>query len=73
MKKVGGNNIIKVNSKSLSLSKINPYYQNKDHYLPYKYKDPSFKTKYNGLLLKRFLSFQFNEKPLEGTDLIQKY
>ena len=52
MKKLGGN-IFRINSKSLSLSKINPYYQNKDHYLPYKYKDPSFKTKYNGLLMQK--------------------
>lgn len=67
MKKVGGNNIIKVNSKSLSLSKINPYYQNKDHYLPYKYKDPSFKTKYNGLLLQKdFYLFNLMKNHLKG-------
>ena len=53
MKKVEGNNMFKINSKSLSLTKINPYYQSKDHYLPYKYKDPSFKTKYNGFLMQK--------------------
>lgn len=53
MKKVVGNNMFKINSKSLSLTKINPYYQSKDHYLPYKYKDPSFKTKYNGFLMQK--------------------
>lgn len=53
MKKVEGNNMFKINSKSLSLTKINPYYQGKDHYLPYKYKDPSFKTKYNGFLMQK--------------------
>ena len=51
--KKSGENIFKISPKSLSLSKINPYYQNKEHYLPYKYKDISFKTKYNGLLLQK--------------------
>ena len=46
-------NKFKIKSKSLSLSKINPYYENKEHYLPYKYKDPSFKTKYNGPLMQK--------------------
>ena len=50
MKKIANYNF-KINSKSSSLSKINPYYENKDHYLPYK--DPSFKTQYNGLLLQK--------------------
>ena len=52
MKKIAKYNF-KINSKSSSLSKINPYYESKDHYLPYKYKDPSFKTQYNGLLLQK--------------------
>ena len=52
MKKIANYNF-KINSKSSSLSKINPYYENKEHYLPYKYKDPSFKTQYNGLLLQK--------------------
>ena len=47
------NNKFKVKSKSLSLSKINPYYDDKKHYLPYKYKDPSFKTQYNGPLMQK--------------------
>ena len=46
-------NKFKINTKSLSLSKINPYYDNKENYLPYKYKDPSFKTQYNGPLLQK--------------------
>ena len=48
-------NKFKENKKSISLNKINPYYNNKSHYLPYKYIDPSFKTKYNGLLIKKDL------------------
>ena len=44
-------NKFRIKSKSLSLSKINPYYDNKENYLPYKYKDPSFKTQYNGPLM----------------------
>ena len=46
-------NKFNIKSKSLSLSKINPYYDNKEHFLPYKYKDPSFKTQYNGLLMQK--------------------
>ena len=46
-------NKFKIKSKSLSLSKINPYYDNKENYLPYKYKDPSFKTQYNGPLMQK--------------------
>ena len=52
MKKIDKNKFA-INSKSFSLSKINPYYENKEHYLPYRYKDPSFKTKYNGLLMQK--------------------
>ena len=52
MKKCELNKFI-IKSKSLSLSKINPYYENKDNYLPYKYKDPSFKTQYNGPLMQK--------------------
>ncbi len=48
-------NKFKENKKSISLHKINPYYENKSHYLPYKYTDPSFKTKYKGLLIKKDL------------------
>ena len=47
--------IFKENLKSISLHKINPYYENKSHYLPYKYIDPSFKTKYNGPLIQKDL------------------
>ena len=43
------------NLKSISLTKINPYYENKSHYLPYKYTDPSFKTKYQGPLMQKDL------------------
>ena len=46
-------NKFKINSKSLSLTKINPYFNNKENYLPYKYKDPSFKTEYNGPLMQK--------------------
>ena len=42
-------------AKSVNLSKINPYYENKDHYLPYRYTDPSFKTKYKGPLMQKDL------------------
>ena len=52
MKKFGKNKF-KIKSKSLSLSKINPYYDNKENYLPYKYKDPTFKTQYNGPLMQK--------------------
>jgi hypothetical protein len=63
-----GGNIFKISSKSLSLSKINPYYQNKEHYLPYKYKDISFKTKYNGLLLQKdFYLFNLMKNHLKKT------
>ena len=55
MKKKFDKNKFKKKSKSSSLSKINPYYDNRDNYLPYKYKDPSFKTKYNGPLMKKDL------------------
>ena len=48
-------NKFEINSKSFSLTKVNPYYNNKDHYLPYRYKDPSFKLKYNGPLLHKDL------------------
>ena len=48
-------NKFRIKSKSLSLSKINPYYDNKENYLPYKYKDPSFKTQYNGPLMQKDL------------------
>ena len=48
-------NKFKIKPKSLSLSKINPYYDNKENYLPYKYKDPSFKTQYNGPLMQKDL------------------
>ena len=46
-------NKFKIKSKSLSLTKINPYYNNKENYLPYKYKDPSFKTQYDGPLMQK--------------------
>ena len=49
------NDKFEINSKSCSLTKINPYYQDKTHYLPYRYKDPSFKVKYNGPLLQKDL------------------
>ena len=52
MKKLERNKF-NINTKSLSLSKINPYYDNKENYLPYKYKDPSFKTQYNGPLMQK--------------------
>ena len=52
MKKIKRNKF-KINSKSLSLTKINPYFENKENFLPYKYKDPSFKTQFNGLLLQK--------------------
>lgn len=42
-----------LNTKSLSLTKINPYYNNKEHYLPYKYSDPSFRSTYQGPLLQK--------------------
>ncbi len=46
-------NKFNVNSKSLSLTKVNPYFGNKEHYLPYKYSDPSFKSTYHGPLLQK--------------------
>ena len=48
-------NKFKVNIKSISLTKINPYYENKSHFLPYKYTDPSYKKKYKGPLMKKDL------------------
>jgi len=48
-------NKFKENPKSISLRKINPYYENKAHYLPYKYTDPSFKSKYKGPLMQKDL------------------
>ena len=44
-----------INPKSFSLTKINPYYEDKTHYLPYRYSDPSFKDKYNGPLMQKDL------------------
>ena len=49
------NNKFEINSKSCSLTKLNPYYQDKTHYLPYRYNDPSFKVKYNGPLMQKDL------------------
>ena len=54
MKKTNKNKF-EINSKSISLTKLNPYYENKDHYLPYRYSDPSFKLKYNGPLMQKDL------------------
>ena len=48
-------NKFEINSKSFSLTKVNPYYQNKENYLPYRYNDPSFKIKYNGPLMHKDL------------------
>ena len=49
------NNKFGINPKSFSLTKLNPYFQDKTHYLPYRYNDPSFKTKYNGPLMQKDL------------------
>ena len=54
MKKFNKNKF-EVNSKSCSLKKINPYYEDKRHYLPYRYSDPSFKKNYNGPLMQKDL------------------
>jgi len=48
-------NKFKENPRSISLTKVNPYYENKAHYLPYKYTDPSFKSKYKGPLMQKDL------------------
>ncbi len=48
-------NKFEVNAKSFSLTKVNPYYDDKAHYLPYRYKDPSFKKKYDGPLMQKDL------------------
>lgn len=48
-------NKFEINTKSFSLTKVNPYYEDKSHYLPYRYKDPSFKKKYNGPLMQKDL------------------
>ena len=48
-------NKFEVNAKSFSLTKVNPYYDDKTHYLPYRYKDPSFKKKYDGPLMQKDL------------------
>ena len=55
IKKYKNKNKFKENVKSISLRKINPYYENKSHYLPYKYTDPSFKIKYKGPLMQKDL------------------
>ena len=54
MKKFNKNKF-EINAKSFSLTKLNPYYLDKTHYLPYRYKDPSFKIKYNGPLMQKDL------------------
>ena len=46
-------NKFKIKNKSISLTKLNTYYDNKENYLPYKYKDASFKTQYNGHLMQK--------------------
>ena len=48
-------NKFEVNAKSFSLTKLNPYYEDKAHYLPYRYKDPSFQKNYNGPLMQKDL------------------
>ena len=48
-------NKFKENTKSISLVKLNPYYEDKAHYLPYKYADPSFKIRYKGPLMQKDL------------------
>ena len=42
-------------AKSISLHKIKSYYENRSHYLPYKYIDPSFRNKYKGPLMQKDL------------------
>lgn len=42
-----------LNKKSMSLTKVNPYYNNKNHYLPYKYSDPIFCSTFQGPLMQK--------------------
>ena len=48
-------NKFEANPKSFSLTKINPYYEDKTHYLPYRYSDPSFKKEYKGPIMQKDL------------------
>jgi len=48
-------NKFEINTKSFSLTKVNPYFEDKSHYLPYRYKDPSFKKIYTGPLMQKDL------------------
>ena len=54
MKKINKNKF-EANTKSFSLTKINPYLTNKSNYLPYRYSDPSFKKTYKGPLMQKDL------------------
>jgi hypothetical protein len=40
-------------SKSVSLTKMNPYLSDDQNHLPYIYNEPLFKTKYNGLIMQK--------------------
>lgn len=55
MKTHNSKNKFLVSQKSYSLTKINPYFNNPSNYLPFRYKDPSFKLKYKGLLMQKDL------------------
>ena len=52
MKKINKNKF-EANTKSFSLTKINPYLTNKSNYLTYLYSYPSFKKTYKGHLLQK--------------------
>ena len=54
MKKFSKNKF-EINTKSFSLTKVNPYFEDKSHYLPYRYNDPSFRKKFNGPLMQKDL------------------
>ena len=48
----------KLNSRSVSLTKLNPYFNKIGYNLPYNYEDPTFRKKCKGLFLKKDIYLQ---------------
>jgi hypothetical protein len=48
----------KLNSRSVSLTKLNPYYNKIGYHLPYNYEDPTFRKTCKGLFLKKDIYLQ---------------
>ena len=49
---------LKLNSRSVSLTKLNPYYNKIGYHLPYNYEDPTFRKTCKGLFLKKDIYLQ---------------